>query len=289
MDHVFGKAAVKRTLALILILGCATWLWAAPATVENLHFKATLSETLPGLDDQSPLAPNAGITITIQDKTHNNAFQFPLQAYSVPVYFLVRDTLNVLARTTVMGARPVPFYDFLQLDLANPSQSRRYSGLRQFSVSPDQQSLLMVLDKGNAAPWLALAHLEEGPAQVSWIYAEDPPVNLFQKAFSGPVSGLVVNEPIAWSGDSLTGALLLSVDLGAKDGLGKVLWSDYLARMEWTSKGWKVTTQALDLSQKGFHTGSALTDLKVLNDHVALFLAQDEDTTPVEIDVKTIP
>lgn len=289
MDRAFGKAPVKSTLALLLTLGCATLVRAFPATVENLRFKASFSETLPGLDDQSPLPSNAGITITIQDKTHNNAFEFPLQAYSVPAYFLVRDTLNVLSRTTLMGTQPVPFYDFLQLDLANPSQSKRYSHLRQFSVSPDQQSLLMVLDQGNASPWLALARLDEGPAQVSWVYAESPQVNLFQKAFSGPISGLVVNEPIGWSADSLMGAVLLSVDLGAKDGQGKVLWSDFLTRMEWTEKGWKITTQALDLSKNGFHAGSALTDLKVLNDHVALFLAQDDSTTPVEVDVKEKP
>lgn len=259
---------------------------AVPGTVENLTFKATLSETLPGIDNQTPLPPNAGITITIQDKTRNNAFEFPLQAYSAPVYFLMRDTLDVVARTTLMGAQPVPFYDFLQLDLANPSQSRRYSGLRQFSLSPDQQSLLMVLDKGEAAPWLALARLDGGPAQVSWLYAEGPKVNLFQDAFTGPVTGLVLNEPIAWSPDSLLAAALLSVKSGEKDGQGNDLWKDCLARMEWGEKGWKVTAKTLDLSKYRFHRGSALTDLKVLNDRVALFLTQDDSTTPVEVDVK---
>jgi hypothetical protein len=234
------------------------------------------------------MPPNAGITISIQDKTRNNQFNFPLQAYSVPVYFLMHDTLDLIARTSLVGSRPIPFYDFLQLDLGNPSQSRRYSDLRQFSVSPDQQSLLMVLDKGDAAPWLALARLDAGPAQVSWLYVESPKVNLFQDAFSGPVSGLVVNEPIAWSPDSLTGVCLISVDQGTKTVQGRIIWRDLLAKIEWADQGWKVTTQALDLSLYHFHDGAALTDLKVLNDRTALFLTQDNATTPVEVDVKKV-
>ncbi|HVZ81845.1 MAG TPA: hypothetical protein VHE12_13745 [bacterium] len=277
---------MKRSITLILLfasLGPGT-VRALPASVENLTFQATISETLPGLDGLSPLPPDAGITVTIRDKTRDNAFQFPLKAYSVPAHFLIGNTLDLIARTTLMGSQPVPFYDLYQLDLANPSSSRRFPGLRQFSVAPDQQSILMVLDKGENAPWLALARLDQGPAEVTWLYAESPSVDLFQDSFTGPLAHLSLNEPIAWSPDSRLGVFLLSVQEDAKDA-----WKDYLARVEWGPQGWKVTAKALDLVKYGFHAGAALTDLKVLNDHTALFFSREDSTSTMELDLKDGP
>jgi hypothetical protein len=78
------------------------------------------------------------------------------------------------------------------------------------------------------------------------------------------------------------------VDQGTKTVQGRIIWRDLLAKIEWADQGWKVTTQALDLSLYHFHDGAALTDLKVLNDRTALFLTQDNATTPVEVDVKKV-
>ncbi|HJT23056.1 MAG TPA: hypothetical protein VJ873_00655, partial [bacterium] len=166
-------------LALFIFSLCSQ-LWAAPATLENNDYKVTFSETLPGIDAGGALLmPGAGVTLTVTDKFRSQQILYPLQGYAVPNDFLLGDTLNLILRTTLINTPSGPRYNFIQLDLANPSDSHQFSGLSQYSFSPDQQNIFLVVDKGEGAPWLGLSQLTGNPLSMQWLYAEGAGINLF--------------------------------------------------------------------------------------------------------------
>ena len=283
---------MKKTafvLFLFSLLPCSP-LWAVPGTLENNDYKVTLSETLPGLDSQGSPPSGVGITITVADKFRSTATLYPLDGYAVNVYFLLGDSLNLLSRTTLMGNQLAYRYNFLQLALSNPPDSRLYKDLRQFSFSPDQRSLLAVIDGGEGKPPLVgLVSLDNPPARMSLLYGEPMGINLFKGGFSSPVSNLVVNDPVGWAADGLTAAFVLSVGDGSQDAQGKPALKDYLAVLQQTDKGWGASVQPLDLSAYHFHQGGVVTDLQVGGGQARLFLTDQNSTSPSEVDFKLSP
>jgi hypothetical protein len=277
------------SLPLLFLLSTSP-LWAVPGQLENNDYKISLSETLPGIDSSNAfLPPDAAITVTVTDKFRSQQTFYPLKVYSIANYFLLGDTLNLVARTSLINNPAGPQYSFIQLNLSDPSNSRQFPDLRQYSLSPDQQNLLAVVDNPGGAPGIGLARLADGPAQLGWIYSEPAGVNLLRASFTAPVTALTLWAPAGWSADSLSLSFLFSVDDGTRDSGGKPVWKDYLADLELADKGWKVSSQAVDLSSYHFHAGAALTDLRFDGQKAALFLTQDNATNPVEVDFKPTP
>lgn len=281
-------ALMQKSLYVLIFLYSATVpLCAAPGQVENNDYKITLSETLPGIDAQGALlAPDAGITVTVTDKFRSQQVFYPLKAYAIPAYFLLGDTLNLVTRTTLLNTPSGPRYSFIQLNLADPSDSHQFPNLRQYSLSPDQQNLLVAVDEDSGPPMLGITHLTDSPLNMEWLYSEPARVNLFKAAFQAPVTALSLSDPVGWSADSLSAAFLFSVDDGTRDAQGKPVWKDYLAALSW-SEGWKASAQAVDLSPYHFHAGAALTDLRYDGRQAQLFFTSDNSTNPVEADFKT--
>lgn len=282
------KAAL--TFCLFGLLPCAR-LWAVPATLENGDYKVLLSETLPGLDSQGTPPTGVGITITVTDKFRSTTTLYPVDGYAINIYFLLGDSLNLLSRTTLMGNNQAAYrYNFLQLALENPPDSRLYKNLQQFFFSPDQRSLLAVIDNGEGKPPLVgLASLENSPARMAPLYADSMGVNLFKAAFSGPVSTLAVNDLVGWAADGQTAVFVLSVGDGSQDAQGKPVLKDYLAVVQQTDKGWTASAQPADLSAYHFHQGGVITDLQVNGDQARLFLTDQNSTSPSEVDFKLSP
>lgn len=267
-----------------------SFLGAAPAQLENNDYKVTLSETLPGIDGSGAFLPSdAAITVTVTDKFRSQQTFYPLKVYAIANYFLLGDTLNLVARATLLNTPTGPRYTFIQLNLSNPSDSRQFQNLQQYSLSPDQQNLLAVVDNGGGAPGIGMARLTDDPMGMGWIYAEPAGANLFKASFAAPVSAFTFYDPVGWSADSLSAAFLFSIDDGTKDAQGKAVLKDYLANLELADKNWKATAQPLDLSSYHFHSGAALTDLRCDGQKAALFLTQDNSSNPVEVDFKLTP
>lgn len=283
---------MKKTVLSLCLLGLlpCSRLWAVPGTVENNDYKATISETLPGLDSQGSPPSGVGITITVADKFRSTTTLYPLDGYAVNVYFLLGDSLNLVSRTTLMGNQVAYRYNFLQLALSNPSDSRLYKGFRQFSFAPDQRSLLAVIDGGDGKPPLiGLASLENPPARMVILYGEPMGANIFKSAFSSPVSTLALNDPVGWAADGQTAAFVLSVGDGSQDAQGKPVLKDYLAVLQQTDKGWGASAQPVDLSAYHFHQGGVVTDLQIGGGQARLFLTDQNSTSPSEVDFKLAP
>lgn len=276
-------------LALFIFFLC-TNLLAAPGQLENSDYKVTISETLPGIDsNQALLPPDAAITVTVTDKFRSQQTLYPLKAYAVQNYFFLGDTLNLVARTTLANASTGPRYSFIQLSLSNSQDSRQFPNLRQVSLSPDQQTLLAVMDNGTTPPLLGLSQLVDGPPSLVWLYAEPAGINHFKAAFSAPVTALTLNDPVGWAADSLSAAFLLTVDDGTRDAQGKPVFKDILADLELSDNQWKVSCHSVDLSSYHFHTGAALSDLQCSGGQAKLFFASDNSTNPVEADFQLSP
>ncbi len=131
--------------------------------------------------------------------------------------------------------------------------------------------------------------MAESPLNLQWLYAEPAGINLFKAAFTSPVSALVLQEPVGWAADSLSGAFLFSVGDGSQDAQGKPMLKDYLTGLEQANGEWKVTVQPVDLSAYHFHAGAALTELRCDGRKISLFLTSDNSTNPVEVDFKLNP
>ena len=283
---------MKKTLVpfLLFFLLPHSRLGALPASLENGDYKVGLSETLPGLDNQGVPPTGAAITVTVTDKFRSNTMLYNVDAYAINSYFLLEDTLNLVARTTVAGNQVPLRFDFLQLALANPPDSRQFKNLRQYSLSPDHRSLLVVMDQGDDKPPLVgMADLSNPPARMGLIYGQPAGVNLFKAAFAGPVSTLVLNDPVGWTADGGTAAFVLSVGDGSQDAQGKPVVKDYLAVLQQTDKGWTGWAQPADLSPYHFHQGGVVTDLQCSGGQARLFLTDQNSTSPAEVDFKLSP
>ncbi len=277
-------------LALALALFPAPALWAVPAQVENAGYKVTISETLPGIDSQSILPPGAAITVSVQDKFRSTITTYPIQAYAINDYSLLGDSLNLVGRTTLVGSQQPLRYSLTQLALSNPQDSRQFQNLKKFSLSPDNQNLLAVIDQGEGKSGLVgVIRLGNSPASVDWIYAEPGQVNQFKAAFAGPVTDFILQDPVGWAADSESGAFLFSVENGVKDAQGQPVLKDYLADLELGDKGWAASAQAVDLSAYHYHNGAVVTDLRCSDGKIALFITSDSNSNPVEVDFKPAP
>jgi len=236
-------------------------LWAVPATVENLDYKITLSETLPGLDDQAVPQMGPTITVTIQDKFRSTGLTYPLSVYAINDYALSGDYLNLLCRITPKISDGGPRYTFIQLNLSSPSDSRQFQPLKIYSFSPGNQYLLATFDGKGKADSIGLIQLD-GPAKLGWLYSTQSSVDLFQKALPVPVQGIVLNNPIGWSGDSSTAIFVASANDGTQDAQGNAVQKDYLTRLELDGDDFKLAAEPVDLSPYHYRNGSIISDVK---------------------------
>lgn len=266
---------------LLFCLSAAAPAGAAPATVENADYKVSLSETLPGLDDQ--LAPQQGptITVTVQDKFNQTATAYPLGVYAVNDYSLSDNALDLVCRLTPKTSDSGPRYSCLQLNLSNPSDSRRFQPLKRFSLSPDSRELLAVFDGQGRPDALALIRLADPPAQATWLYAAGG-VNMFQKALPAMAADVTLLDPVGWSADSGTAAFLATADDGAVEGTNgsKV----FLVFVELNRGDYHLAAEPVDLSPYHYKAGSVVTDIKCSGGKATLFFSQADSPDILQAD-----
>lgn len=247
-------------------------------TVENINYKVTLSETLPGLDDQIVAQAGPTINVTILDKMRNTRMIYPLPAYAVHYYFLRDEALDLVCRTTLRGAEGGPRYTFLQLNLSNEQDSGQFQNLKRFFFSPDGQFLLAVLDGSGAPDPIVLMRLQESPIKVGWLYSSKNSVNYFGRALPAMAQDVFLNDAVGWSADSSTAAFVLSAPDGTKDAQGQPVLRDFLACLRLSGEGFRVSAQPLDLSSYHYHHGSVITDIKCDGGKATLLFVQSDSS-----------
>src|SRR5579859_849189 len=126
----------KKLFWTVAFTAAASPLAAVPGHLENGDYKVSLSETLPGLDDQTPLGAPPTITAAVVDKFRSTQTTFPLNFYAIPQFFLSGENLNLLGRTNLKSSPEGFRYSFLQISLSNPPDSREFRPLKQYSFSP---------------------------------------------------------------------------------------------------------------------------------------------------------
>ncbi len=265
--------------AFAVFLGTFSILGAVPASVENLNYKVTLSETQPGLDDQAVQQAGPTITVAILDKMRNTRLVYPLQIYAIHYYFLRDEALDLVCRTTLEGDAGGPRYSFIQLNLNNTQDSRQFPLMKRFSFSPDGQTLLAVLDGSGAADPVVLLRIQESPPRMGWIYSSKDQVNLFTRAQPALARDVTVNEPVGWSADSSTAAFVVSSPDGTKDGQDLPIQRDYLACLRLSGEGFRVAAQPLDLIPYHYHNGSVITEIKCNGDKATLSFVQSDSSS----------
>ncbi len=278
-----SRVNLTKLFIFLILAGSTSPLWAVPATVENLDYKVTLSETLPGLDDQ--VVPQMGptITVTIQDKFHSTGMVYPLSVYAINDYALSGDYLNLLCRVTSKISDGGPRYTFIQLNLSSPSDSRQFQPLKSFSFSPGNQYLLATFDGNGQPDPIGLIQLD-GSAKLGWLYSNKSMINLFQKALPAMVQGIVMNNPIGWSGDSSTAVFVASAGDGTQDAQGKMVQKDYLTRLELDGDDFKLAAEPIDLSPYHYRDGSIISDVKCSADKATLFFSQSNSSDILQAD-----
>lgn len=262
----------------VFLLTAYSTLKASPVAVENIDYKVSLSETLPGLDDS--LVPQAGPTIgvTILNKFSNTGIVYPLNVYAINDYALLGGHLNLVCRTTPRVVDGGPRYSFVQLDLANPTDSKQFQPLKQFSLSPGNQNLLVVFDGKDQSDSIGLIQLGDGPAGMIWLYAKNGKINLFQKSLPDMSVNVALHDPVGWSVDSGTAAFLASAGDGTQDPQGKVILKDYLVFLVLDESGCKVAAEPVDLSPYHYKAGSVITDIKCTSDKATIIFSQADSS-----------
>jgi hypothetical protein len=253
-------------------------LLAAPAVIENPFYKINLSETMPGIDDPSLNTNNPFtqplINVDVLNKTQSSSNRFPLQVYAINEYFLAEDQLNLLCRTTPTSAG-FPLYSLIQLNLRSTQDSRQFPAIKKYFFSPDNQFLLVVLDKDQAGKGtsdpIALIRLEDAPPVMGWLYSDKDQVNLFQRVLPDMGSPIVLNGIVGWTGDSLTAAFILSSNAGTPE---SPVFKDYLACVRLNGDDFKVAVKPVDLSSYQIHTGGGIDRIQMSEDKATFFFNQ---------------
>ncbi len=266
-----------------VLIGFCSPLWAVPATVENLDYKVTLSETLPGLDDQTIPQMGPTITVTIQDKFRSSGVVYPLSVYAINDYALSGNYLNLLCRVTPKVSDAGPRYTFIQLNLSSPSDSRQFQPLKIYSFSPGNQYLLTSFDGKDQPDSIGLIQLD-GPAKLGWIYSNKNATNLFQKALPTLTQGITLNNPVGWSGDSSTAVFVVSANDGTQDAQGKWVQKDYLTRLGLNGDDFSLAVKPVDLSPYHYRNGSIISDMKCSTDKATLIFSQSNSSDLLQAD-----
>jgi len=280
--------ALKSAFRLIVFLYMAgpLTLWALPATIENLNYKVTLSETLPGVDDQVSFQAGPTITVSVQDKVRSNGVLVPLSVYAINHYYLGDSALNLLCRTTPRSVDRAALFTLFQLDLSNSQNSRQFRSFKQYSFSPDDHFLLGTLDGEGKADAIVVIRLTEPPAQLEWVYGNGGGYNALRKSVPDMAKEVVLQAPIVWAADSSLVAFLVSAGDGTKDGDGKPVLKDYLVCVRVGEDGIQPSAEPIDLSPYHYHQGSALSDLQVSGDKATLFFSQANSSENLKAEFK---
>jgi hypothetical protein len=282
-NHFERRVNLIKLSFFLIFAGSVSPLWAVPATVENLDYKITLSETLPGLDDQAVPQMGPTITVTIQDKFRSTGIVYPLSVYAINDYALSGDYLNLLCRITPKISDGGPRYTFIQLNLSSASDSQQFQPLKIYSFSPGNQYLLATFDGKDQPDSIGLIQLN-GTAKLDWLYSSKNTINLFQKALPAITQGITLNNPIGWSGDSSTAIFVTSASDGTQDAQGKSVQKDYLTRLELNGDDFKLAAEPVDLSPYHYRNGSIISDIKYSTDKATLFFSQSNSSDILQAD-----
>ncbi len=267
----------RKLFLLIWAALSAAPLWARPGSTEDNGYKASFSETLPGLDEQTSLQAPPTITATVLDKFRSTQTVFPLNFYAVPQFFLEEDRLNLIGRLNRQTAPEGPRYAFIQISLSNQPDSRQFQPLKKYFFSPDNQFLLAVFDGQDKPDSIGFIRLSEAPAQLGWLLANGGALNLFQESIPSLGSPVTLNDPVGWSADGKTCVFILSApDSGA-------VVKNYLVSVDLTQDRAKPAVAPLDLSPYHYGSGAVITQI-VTDGRNAVFTFNrndSADTAPV--------
>ena len=276
----------KKLFWALAFTALASPLGARPASLENSGYKVSLSETLPGMDDQTPLGAPPTITAQVTDKFRSTQTTFPLNFYAIPEFFLNETNLDLLGRINPKSSPEGFRYGFLQISLSNPPDSREFKPLKQYSFSPDNRFLLGVFDGQDHPDSIGVIRLDEAPAQIGWLLANGGALNLFKEAVPALGPHLALNDPVGWSADSGTAVFILSASVSAPatpSNSSDTQAQNYLVRLDLTPDRAQPSLMPVDLSAEHYQSGGALTRIVTDGRTAALYFNQSDssDTTPV--------
>jgi hypothetical protein len=276
-----GRSLFLATLACLN----AGPLWAHPGSMENNDYKVTLSETLPGLDDQTSLQAPPTITATVLDKFRSTQTIFPLNFYAIHQFFLDEDRLNLIGRLNRQTDPGGPRYGFLQISLSNQPDSRQFQPLKQYYFSPDNQFLLAVFDGKDQPDSIAFIRLTEAPAQLGWLLSNGGALNLFRESLPDLGSTVHLEDPVGWSADGRTCVFVISCAASAGDPQAPAVMKNYLVSVDLTSDQAKPAVVPLDLSAAHYGSGAVITQI-ITDGRNAVFTFNrndSADTVPVTL------
>jgi hypothetical protein len=267
---------LKKIFWTLVFGAAASPLLAVPGHLENGDYKVSLSETLPGLDDQTALGAPPTITATVVDKFRSTQTAFPLNFYALPQFFLSGGNLNLLGRTNLKSSSEGFRYSFLQISLSNPPDSRGFGPLKQYSFSPDDRFLLAVFDGQGHPDSIGVIRFDQAPAQIGWLYANGGALNLFKEAAPNLGSILTLNDPVGWSADSSTAVFILSNS-------APTAVQNYLVRVDLASDRASPALLPVDLSAAHYQSGGVLTRIVTDGQTAELYFNRGDssDVTPV--------
>ncbi|MGH7739486.1 MAG: hypothetical protein ACREL1_04995 [bacterium] len=276
-----------RFIHFILFLICVfstSALWALPGSVENNAYKVTLSETMPGLDDQTSLQAPPTITATVLDKFRSTQSVFPLNFFAIHQYFLNNNTLNLLGRLNRSNSPGGPRFCFLQIDLSNQADSRQFQPLKRYSFSPDNNFLLGVFAGQGHGDSIGFIRLSQSPAQIGWLYAEDGAVNLLKGQVPDIGSSLVLKEPVGWSADSRTVVFVATTSSAdASDSAKPSPLKTYLVSVTLSQDQITPAAVPIDLTPYHYQAGAVITQINTDGTQAVLHFNRNDsaDTAPV--------
>jgi hypothetical protein len=272
---------MKKFFLFFLPFLAAAPLAAAPAVLENAGYKVTLSETLPGLDAVSVPQQGPTITVTVLDKLRFTSASFPLPVYAIQDYFLADSALDLMTRTNPLGSQGGPRFDFYQLNLESPDESRRYGPVKRFSLSPDNQAVLARFDGGDKPDAIVLILDSSVPAVLYWLYGPQAGMGLFQKAIPSLTSPPQVQDPVAWAADSMTAAFLVTT---GKDADEIEPGRTYLTALRLDGDGPQIAVNPVDLSPYGYGRGAVVVRAQCAGNQAAFFLTRPGSADVQEAD-----
>jgi hypothetical protein len=259
-------------------------LWANPGVIENGDYKISLSETLPGVDDPNNPQAVPTITVGVVNKFNNTGMNFNLNLYAINNYYLLDDALILIGRTTPQWSAAPPEYSLLNLNLTTSQNSQEFKNLKRFSLSPDNQSVLVLVDGGGKPDLIGLIRLNNQPGRLEWLETGQAGVSLIQSALPGPVKSLSLSPAVGWFADALSAVLIVTADDGTQDAQGNPVLKNYLVWVELEDNGPKVSAEPLDLSPYHVKDGTMVDKVDCAADKVTLTFTQANSSETVQAD-----
>jgi len=190
----------------------------------------------------------------------------------------------LIGRTTPQWSAAPPEYSLLNLNLTTSQNSQEFKNLKRFSLSPDNQSVLVLVDGGGKPDLIGLIRLNNQPGRLEWLEAGQAGVSLIQSALPGHLKSLSLSPAVGWFADALSAVLIVTADDGTQDAQGNSILKNYLVRVELEDNGPKVLAEPLDLSPYHVKDGTMVDKVDCAADKVTLTFTQANSAETIQAD-----